>query len=708
MKEFEVEINIDTKGAVNSIGELEDQISDLQERLKKEKIGSEEFKALSQELITAQKQLKNTELALEALDSEQVASELGSVTGAVGDVTAAFVLLGGEDGAVEETAQNIEKAIGISMAFKGAIEGVQSGLKLFNNIIKTSTLLQTANNKINVLAGTIMKAFGASVDTTSFAFKGLRTAIIATGIGALVVGIGLLIENFDKLSSAIRGTTKSQDAMNEASKLAVENIAEEVSAADRLRKILNDETSTRADKTKAVKELQEEYPDLLSNVDAEKDSIEDINKALLLNVKLVKLKAQQDAIAELRAEKFKDILNAQVDVQTDANIGITDHIQAMGAQIQSFFGVEKGIIGTGKAQDFANAKTLSSVIETQKQIDVLDELDGKLEQQIKSLIEEGAVLKENTDAGKEKEKQTKDLIKLLEKELQQVSNREATSKIEIAQRNDEVKAIQKKISKLRELSTAELESRKKIEKFAVMEIPRMQKRNAVEIDTKQQHEETKKKIETKAAQQTADEVIKNKARIQDYEEQVEQEEQQRIIDNQIRNQQKMMQQMDFTARTLGAIIDLTQSLAKDDEASQRKAFKTRKAAGIAQGIINTGLAVTAALTAGGNPIKLATGAQFAEAGIAALTGAAQVATIAKQKFESTDTTIPSVSNGGGIGGGVTDSQAPQFNIVGQSGFNQVAQALGQQQPVQAYVVAQDVTTAQQLNNNIISAATVGG
>ena len=56
----------------------------------------------------------------------------------------------------------------------------------------------------------------------------------------------------------------------------------------------------------------------------------------------------------------------------------------------------------------------------------------------------------------------------------------------------------------------------------------------------------------------------------------------------------------------------------------------------------------------------------------------------------------------------TQPTAPQFNIVGQSGFNQIASALGQQQPVQAFVVAQDVTTARQLNNNIISSATVGG
>ena len=88
-------------------------------------------------------------------------------------------------------------------------------------------------------------------------------------------------------------------------------------------------------------------------------------------------------------------------------------------------------------------------------------------------------------------------------------------------------------------------------------------------------------------------------------------------------------------------------------------------------------------------------------------GAAQVAAIASQKFQPSGTggggTTPSVSTGA-----PTQATAPQFNIVGQSGFNQVAQAIGQQQPVQAFVVAQDVTTAQQLNNNIISAATVGG
>jgi hypothetical protein len=55
------------------------------------------------------------------------------------------------------------------------------------------------------------------------------------------------------------------------------------------------------------------------------------------------------------------------------------------------------------------------------------------------------------------------------------------------------------------------------------------------------------------------------------------------------------------------------------------------------------------------------------------------------------------------------SLPPQFDTVGASGINQLASALGDQtqQPVQAYVVSGDVTTAQELERNIVSSATLG-
>ena len=53
--------------------------------------------------------------------------------------------------------------------------------------------------------------------------------------------------------------------------------------------------------------------------------------------------------------------------------------------------------------------------------------------------------------------------------------------------------------------------------------------------------------------------------------------------------------------------------------------------------------------------------------------------------------------------------APAFNIVGQSSTDQLAEAItGQtQEPIKAYVVSNDVTTAQSLDRNIVQGATIG-
>ena len=53
-----------------------------------------------------------------------------------------------------------------------------------------------------------------------------------------------------------------------------------------------------------------------------------------------------------------------------------------------------------------------------------------------------------------------------------------------------------------------------------------------------------------------------------------------------------------------------------------------------------------------------------------------------------------------LGGGAT----PQFNVVGDSGINQLAQL--QQQPTQAYVVSGEVTTSQALDRNRVQNATL--
>ncbi len=72
---------------------------------------------------------------------------------------------------------------------------------------------------------------------------------------------------------------------------------------------------------------------------------------------------------------------------------------------------------------------------------------------------------------------------------------------------------------------------------------------------------------------------------------------------------------------------------------------------------------------------------------------------------------PSKSGGGGGGGnpaGAMPAAPPAFNIVGAAPENQLAVALGQNEskPVKAFVVSNDVSTAQALDRNIVESATI--
>ena len=91
-----------------------------------------------------------------------------------------------------------------------------------------------------------------------------------------------------------------------------------------------------------------------------------------------------------------------------------------------------------------------------------------------------------------------------------------------------------------------------------------------------------------------------------------------------------------------------------------------------------------------------------------ISAATSIATIAAQA-------IPGLSGGGGGGsvgglGGGSDggAQPPAFNIVGASGETQLADAIGgqTQRPTRAFVVSNDVTTAQELDRNIIEGASI--
>jgi hypothetical protein len=144
--------------------------------------------------------------------------------------------------------------------------------------------------------------------------------------------------------------------------------------------------------------------------------------------------------------------------------------------------------------------------------------------------------------------------------------------------------------------------------------------------------------------------------------------------------------------------DLTTQALTDMATIVGKNSKFGKAIAIVQAIRDT--------YAGANK-ALAQGGIFGFIGAAAVIagGIANVKTI-------TSTPEPTPPAGASVGGGSaippTPSAPPAFNVVGQGETSQLADAIGNQasEPVRAYVVSNDVTTAQGLERNIVEGATI--
>jgi hypothetical protein len=153
---------------------------------------------------------------------------------------------------------------------------------------------------------------------------------------------------------------------------------------------------------------------------------------------------------------------------------------------------------------------------------------------------------------------------------------------------------------------------------------------------------------------------------------------------------------DAVANTLSGMADL---LGKETAAG--------KAAAIASATINTFSSAQKAYDATVGIPYVGPILAPINAGIAIAAGIKNVKSILAVKVPGGGGGGSAPSGGAAAQAGVT---APSFNVVGASGTNQLAQSIGaqQQQPIQTYVVANNVTTAQSLQRNIIESATIGG
>ena len=163
-------------------------------------------------------------------------------------------------------------------------------------------------------------------------------------------------------------------------------------------------------------------------------------------------------------------------------------------------------------------------------------------------------------------------------------------------------------------------------------------------------------------------------------------------------QQAKEHKIRMAGEAFSVIQGVADLFAQGNEADQKKAFELNKAVNIGQAIMNTAQGVTAALSGGGNLGKVATGLNFVEAGLIGTIGALNIAKIANTQFQGGGD-----SGGGGATAAPTAPRTPSFDIIQAQPQMQLG-AL-QQQPVKAYVVSGEVSTAQALDRNRVRNAT---
>ena len=374
---IEYNIKVNDGGATQTLGQLENELEGINQQLKEVEIGSDAFKDLSKKSQELTKDLEGAQRAITGLTQEdKIRGFQGSIdilAGSVAGLTGAVGLLGIENEEFEKYTAYAANAIAFSEGIRTAAQGVVD----LGSTLQKSATAQTLFARATAFASTTMGKF--------------KIALAATGIGAIVLALGLLITNFDKVKEAVEKASlifPGFGAAVDIAKAAFEKFVEfvrpaleflgilpdEVEQAEIAVKKINAEVASEAEKNlaraKAAGKSEQELFDLkvklidaelqaLKDADAEKEEIE--AKAFERELAIIAEKKRLAEEAKIKAEAEQTEKNekeaADLERKAEQNqklaVGIQPLINAEDALAQS---VGKVNLAQGKAVVAARVK----------------------------------------------------------------------------------------------------------------------------------------------------------------------------------------------------------------------------------------------------------------------------------------------------------------------------------------------------------------
>ena len=568
---------------------------------------------------------------------------------------------------IDNTTESYEKqSEAAKKANKEAAENAREQQKALDSAAREG--LSLLDKLTGGLASSFKKAY-TGVQGLVKGIGGIKGAIAATGIGLLVVGIGELIKNWDSVKAAIiSATDETAKQAEEAGKIADAQMAalESISAQENVLK----------EQGKTEREIR----------DLKIQQTEEAIAASEVQIEALKQRKKEEQASFERTAQFTKAIVRAVTLPIQLGLNMLDMlINALPDSVKSFLGIEgtstKGEDFTSFLTEFIIGTPEEASEATDKALDAASKSLEKLRNQRAGYVLQNR--KEEEEAAKRlqeaRDKEAEERLRKKQEELKLLAQAEENyrkQQQDIADKYDEL-VLSKQVSQEQQEINATYD------KFFALELAYANNAEALQM------------IE---AQRNAELAAINKK----YRDAEEKEEKERL-DKRLKNRQEIQSLIvDSANATIKNLMDLNNIYDKDNEAAAKRAFERNKSLQIVQAIINTASGIMGQLSV---PQDQLTGANFVKAAVIAATGATQIATISAQQF-----------NGGKSAGGGSAPKAPNapqvapsFNIVGQSGTNQLLESIAGQfnQPLRAYVVGGDVTSAQEMERKRIRTATFG-
>tara|TARA_R100000988_G_C4006354_1_gene172923 strand:+ start:566 stop:2782 length:2217 start_codon:yes stop_codon:yes gene_type:complete len=734
-KTIELEVNTNAEQAKKGIDDLGQSVDNLNQAEKKVQKTNKDLHASFEEVygevkpLTAQMGEMEDRLYQMALAGDTASKEFNDLLGEVGKYRKVQM---DTDMVVDAAATTMSQKLG--GAIQGAASGfalVQGSMALFGTeseeleatLLKVQSAMAITQGLEGLREGA--KSFKAMGMAAKTALSGIRKGLIATGIGAAVVALGLIVAYWKDITAFIDAGSSKAKKLNEDYEEGVTLLEAQKKQTDIKLQIMEAEGATAEEIYRVkLKQLDQEIALGKQKVEIAKfEKKNDIERAkrnkkifdLIITTLLKPLDAIIDAynyiarkLKWVEMDRISDMISDAVfDINSITNAAQKSVTDAE-TSLQNLQDQRKLMTVKFNKQQKASAKSSRQTANQRK--DDLLAIEREIFDKTFALRKESE--QKEIDLAKETFKREKEDFKI------RLRDKKINDKQFALLANAAYRKLKKSIKDIDDKFRAEELEAEKLQQQKEIELQDKQFKLLDELNSTQEEKEIANLVESyeakfelaegnaeleKALQEALNKdlaKINAKYRKEDVDANKASNDKKKENDLALQNAK-----FEMANNTLNLISSINELFNAENEEQSKRNFQIDKAVKIAQAT-STGIqgAMNAYTTAQKSPITAVMPAYpFIQAGLAGAFAAVNIAKIAKTKFGGGGASEVDTGGGGGAGGGGSMPQ-PSFNVVGDSGINQLAEL--QMQPTQAFVVSGDITTAQSLDRNKIQNATI--